>query len=57
MEYYLLEEKDRVTSYRNGSVVSAGGQCNLTPGVDPNGKNLPEGVDDDEDWEFDGAIG
>lgn len=57
MEYPMLEERDCVTSYRNSPIVSEGCQGNLTPGADTNVDSLSVGVDDDEDWDFNGAIG
>lgn len=53
----MLWEQNRVTGYRHGSGVSKGGQENLTPGADPNVDTLLEGVGDNENWDFDGAIG
>lgn len=46
-----------MTGYRNSPVVSEGGRGNLTPGDDSNVDNLPEDIDDDEDWNFDSATG
>lgn len=56
MKYPMVVEKDRVTSCRNSPVASEGVQGNLTPGAEPNIDKLPEGVDENEDWDFDGAI-
>lgn len=56
-EYPKLEEKDSGTVYWNSPVLSEGSQEDLTPGADPNADNVLEGVDEDENWYFDGAIG
>lgn len=55
-EYPMLNEQDRVTSYRNNPVASEGAQGNSTSSADKNIENLPKGVDDDEDWDFDCVI-
>lgn len=50
----MLEKQNRSEGYQNGPVALKGRQENLTPGVDPNIKNGPEGVGDDGDWNLDG---
>lgn len=53
----MLEEQDRVTDYRNSPVASDGAQGSLTPAADPNIDSLSEDVDEDDNRDFDGAIG
>lgn len=53
----MLGKQDRVRGYRHGPVASEGAQGNLTPGAGPNVDNLPDGVGEDEDCDFDGASG
>lgn len=43
--------------YWNISVASEKTQGNLMPGEYPNINILPESINDDEDWKFDGATG
>lgn len=54
--YPKLDEHYQVTGYPNSSVATNGAQWNPEPGTDPNIGKDPESVDDDEGWEFDGAI-
>lgn len=56
-EYRMLEEQYRVTGCPNCPVVSKGGKGNPTPAVDPNVGYLLDGVDDNEDWDLNGARG
>lgn len=51
-----VEKWDHASGYRDSPVVSGGRQDNLTHGADPNIDNLPEAVDDDNDWNFDEQI-
>lgn len=53
----MSEEQDHLSGCRDCLVVSERCQGNLTPGADPNIHNLPEGLDDDDNWDFNGAIG
>lgn len=53
----MLEEQERVSGYQDGPVVSEGGRSKLTPGTDPNIAKLLKVVDDDDDWDFNNAIG
>lgn len=46
-----------MSSYRDSPVVLEGSQGSLAHGVDSNIDNLPQVVDDNENWDFDGAIG
>lgn len=55
-EYPTLDERDLGTGYQNSPVVLERLQGDLTPGADPNIGNLLEGVEDDNDWAFDGTI-
>lgn len=43
--------------YRRSPFALEGAQGNLTAVVDPDIDMLPEGVDDDEEWDFDGTVG
>lgn len=52
----MLEEQDLVTGYQNRPVGSEGGQEHLTSGADLNVDILSKSVDDDNDWDFDGAV-
>lgn len=56
-EYPILKEQERVTGYRNSAVALEGEKGNLISGSNPNIDNLPEDVNDDGNWNFDGAIG
>lgn len=56
-EYAMLKKQDRKAGYLNGPVVLEGGKRNLMPGADPSVDSSAETVDDDEDCDFDGAIG
>lgn len=51
----MVEEEDRVTGYRDSSVVSKSGPVNLTPEANSNTDTLPEGFNEDVDWDHDGA--
>lgn len=53
----MLEELDRVTGYQIRPMALEEAQENFTPGADPNIDNLPKGVDDDDDCDFDGVVG
>lgn len=53
----MLKEQDRPSDCRGSLVVSEGRQGKLTPCANSCIDNFPEGNDDDDDWEFDGAIG
>lgn len=57
IEYLILEEQNRVRGYYCSSVASERGQRNLMLGVDPNIAHLPGGVNKDDDWDLDAAIG
>lgn len=46
-----------MSGFRNSTVVSEGGQGNLTHGPDPDIHSHPEGIDDNKDWDLHGAIG
>lgn len=56
-EYPMLERQDHVTGYRNDPIVSKGGQGVPTPRADPDFDKLLEVVDDDDDWDLNGAVG
>lgn len=56
-EYPNLVEQDRVTGYRTDPVDSEGFQENPMPGTDWSVENLTEGVDDNDDTNFDGDTG
>lgn len=53
----MLNDQDRFTGYWNSLVANVGAQGSLTPIMNPNINNLPEGADSGVDWDFDGAIG
>lgn len=55
-KYSILEKQDRLSGYLDSPVVLESIQSNLTPRADPVIDNLPEGVGDDNAWNFDGAI-
>lgn len=55
-ECLMFVEQYRVTNYRNSAAASEGSQWNLARVADLNIENIPEGIDDDDDWDFDGAI-
>lgn len=55
-EYPILEEKARVMGYRDGPVASEETHGYLKSGADIIFEKLPKGVEDDDDWDFDGAI-
>lgn len=46
-----------MTGYRSSPAASEGMQQNFSLGADPWFNDLPEGVDDDDDWGLDGAVG
>lgn len=52
----MLEEQCRVSACSERPEVSESGQGNPKPGADPDIDNLPERVDEDDDWDFDSAI-
>lgn len=52
----MFEEQYCVTVFRDSTLASVGGQWNLTPGADADIDNLSEAVDDDDDWDVNGAI-
>lgn len=56
MDNLMLEEQDWSTGYWNIQVVSEGAQENISTCADPKVDNLQEGVPDDEDKDFNGAI-
>lgn len=41
MDYPMLTEQDRVSSYRNSQAVAEGGKGNLTSGANPDIESLP----------------
>lgn len=55
--YAMVKEQDHVTGYRKILLASNGALGNLAPGGYPNFDNPTEGVGDDEDWDFNRAIG
>lgn len=53
----MLDKQDHVIGYRSSSAASEGGKKNFTSGANPRFNDLPEGDDDDDDWELDDTVG
>lgn len=56
-DYPMMEGQHYMTGGRDSPMVSDGFHVNLLPSANPTVYILPEGVDDAEDWDFDGAVG
>lgn len=52
----MLEKQNRVLGYQNSPVILEGGQSNQTSDAVPDIDDLQEGVNDDNDLNFDSAI-
>lgn len=55
-KYPMLDVEEWSTGYWNSPEASEGAERNLKTGADQNRDNLPEPVDDDDDWDFDCTI-
>lgn len=53
----MLKKHDRVTGYSEGPEVSGCGQKNVTRGPDSDVGSLPQGVDENDDLDFECVVG
>lgn len=56
-EYLMLEDQGHVSGYWKSPVTLEEVEGYLTPSMHQNIDKIPEGVDDNDDWDFNGAIG